>query len=187
VVPAHAFLVLGQRGPQLGGLLLDVGEDAVEPSVGGDELGCRLLPHPGHTGQVVAGVASERGVLRVLGRTHPGALADARLVVQRVVADAALVVHDPYVRVLDQLVRVAVARDDDHVMAPVTGLCGQCGQQVVGLPARRVQGGDTQRVEDLAHQPHLLVQDVGRRLALGLVLRFQSRAGTSVRLGRRPR
>ena len=50
--------------PQLRRLLVDVGEDAVEAAVGVDELGRRLLAHPGHAGQVVGRVAPQRGVLR---------------------------------------------------------------------------------------------------------------------------
>ena len=72
VVP-HPRLVLGQRGPQLRRLLVDVGEDAVEAAVGVDQLGRRLLPHARARRQVVARVAAERGVLRVLRRRDAGA------------------------------------------------------------------------------------------------------------------
>jgi hypothetical protein len=56
-------LVLGEVLAQLRGLLVEVGEDAVEAAVGGDQLGRGLLPHPGHAGQVVGRVAPQRGVL----------------------------------------------------------------------------------------------------------------------------
>ena len=85
-VPADLGLVLGEVLPQLRRLLVEVGEDAVEAAVGGDELGGRLLPHPRDAGQVVGGVAAQRGVLGVLGRRHAGALQDPRLVVEGVVA-----------------------------------------------------------------------------------------------------
>ena len=100
-----------------GRLLVDVGEDPVEPAVRVDQLGRRLLPDAGHAGQVVARVAAQRRVLRVLRRRHAGALDDAGLVVERVVADAAPVVEHLDVRVLDELVGVAVAGDDDDVVA----------------------------------------------------------------------
>ena len=82
-----------------------------------DQLGRRLLADAGHAGQVVARVAAQRGVLRVLRRRHAGALDDAGLVVERVVADAAAVVEHLDVGVLDELVGVAVAGDDDDVVA----------------------------------------------------------------------
>ena len=65
-------------------------------------------------------------------------------------------------RVLDQLVRVAVAGDDDDVVAPVARLGGQGGDDVVGLEAGQLEDRDVQRLDDLADQPHLLAQDVGR-------------------------
>ena len=105
-------------GAQLGRLLVEVGEDPVEAAVGVDQLGRRLLPHPGHAGQVVGRVAAERGVLRRSAPgVHAGALEDAGLVVEGVVGHAALVVEHLDVRVLDQLVAVAVAGDDDDVVA----------------------------------------------------------------------
>ena len=50
--------------------LVEVGEDAVEVAVRGEQLGRRLLPHPGHAGQVVRGVAAQRGQQHVLRRRH---------------------------------------------------------------------------------------------------------------------
>ena len=55
VVLAHPLLVLGQRGPQLGRQLVEVLEDAVQPAVGVDQLGRRLLPHPGTPGRLSLG------------------------------------------------------------------------------------------------------------------------------------
>ena len=104
---------------QLGRLLVEVGEDAVEAAVGVDELGRRLLPHAGHAGQVVGRVAPQRRVLRGTGAgVHAGALLDAGLVVEHVVGHAPAVVEHLDVRVLDELVGVAVAGDDDDVVAP---------------------------------------------------------------------
>ena len=44
------------------------------------------------------------------------------------------------------------------------------GDQVVGLPSGEVDLLDPERVEHLADEAHLLAQDVGRRLAVGLVV-----------------
>ena len=116
-VLAHPRLGLGQRGAQLRRQLVEVGEDAVEPAVGRDQLGGRLLADARDARQVVARVAAQRGVLRVLRRRDAGALEDPGLVVERVVADAAAVVEHLDVRVADELVGVAVAGDDDDVVA----------------------------------------------------------------------
>ena len=64
-----------------------------------DQLGGRLLPDPGNAGQVVARVAAQGGVLGILRRRDAGALDDAGLVVEHVVADAAAVVEHLDVRV----------------------------------------------------------------------------------------
>ncbi len=56
-VLAGPVLVVGQVLAQLGRERTEVGEDAVEASVGGDELGRRLLPHSRHAGKVVRRVA----------------------------------------------------------------------------------------------------------------------------------
>ncbi len=74
--------------PQLRRLLVDVGEDAVEAAVGVDQLGRGLLADAGHAGQVVAAGrrAARRTATYCAGR-DAGALLDAGLVVERVVAD----------------------------------------------------------------------------------------------------
>ena len=171
VVLADALLVLGERGPQLGRLLVDVGEDAVQPAVGVDQLGRGLLADTRDAGQVVTRIAAQRGVLRVLGRCDAGPLGDAGLVVERVVADTAAVVEDLDVGVADELVGVAVAGHDHDVIAAGDGLLGGGGDEVVGLPAGQLAGGDAEGIEDLAHEAHLLTQDVRGRLAVGLVRR----------------
>ncbi len=60
---------------------------------------------------------------------------DAGLVVEGVVAHPPLVVEHPHVGVLDQLVGVPVAGDDDHRLPTLPGLGGQGGEHVVGLEA----------------------------------------------------
>ena len=99
VVRPDPRLVLGERRAQLRRLLVDVGEDAVEAAVGVDQLGRGLLADARHAGQVVARVAAQRRVLRVLRGRDAGLLDDAGLVVERVVADAAPVVEHLDVRI----------------------------------------------------------------------------------------
>ena len=71
--------------------------------------------------------------------------------------------------ILDQLVGVAVAGDDDDVAAGVAALGGEGGDDVVGLEAHLLDRGEPERVDDLADQAHLLAEDVGRLGAVGLV------------------
>src|SRR5581483_12481829 len=104
------------------------------------------------------------------GGVNAGALLDAGLVVQHVVAHAPAVVEDLDVGVFDQLVGVAVAGDDDDVVAPVPGLGGEGGHDVVGLVGGNFEDGDLQGVDHPAHQAHLLAQDVGRLGAARLVV-----------------
>ena len=49
-------------------------------------------------------------------------------------------------------------------------LLAEGGDDVVGLEAQQIDGFDPERGNHLAHQPHLLAEDVGGRLALRLVL-----------------
>ena len=155
--------VVGQVLAQLGRQSVEVGEEGVEVPVLVDQLGRRLLPHPGHAGKVVRGIAAQRGQQRVLARAHPGALLDARLVVEGVVADPPPVVEHPDVGILDQLVGVAVAGHDDDRVPPVPGLGGQGGQHVVGLEALGVDHRDGQRAEQ--GPDHV---ELGREIGRGL-------------------
>ena len=169
-VAPRPLLVLGQVLTQLRRLVVGVGEDAVEPAVGRDQLRRGLLADARHARQVVRRIASQRRVLDVLGGRDAGALLDAGLVVERVVGHASAVVQHLDVRVFDELVGVAVAGDDEHVVATVTGLGGQRGDDVVGFGPGQLDGADAERLDDLVHEPELLAQDVRRRLPVRLVV-----------------
>ena len=157
--------------PELGRQVVQGAEDPVQPSPFVDQLGRGLLAHPGHSGQVVAGVAPQGRILHVVGGPHAGAVQDAGLVVQLALRPPVRVVVVEHLDpgVLHQLVGVAVAGYDDHVIAGVAALGGQGGEHVVGLVARRVHRGHGQGVKDFPHQAHLLAQDVGGRVAGPLV------------------
>src|SRR5207244_9732567 len=100
--------------------------------------------------EVVGRVAAQRGVDRVLLGGDAGALLDACLVVQRVVAHASAVVEHLDVRVLHQLVGVPIAGDDDDVDPLVAGVGGEGGDDIVGLEAGRLGERVAQRLHDLA-------------------------------------
>ena len=154
--------------------LVEMLEDPFEVAVGGDELGGGLLTDARHARQVVAGVAPQRRVLRVLLRGDPtAALDDPRFVVEGVLGHAALVVEHFDVRVAHELVGVAVAGDDDHVDAGGAGLGRERRDHVVGFDAGDLELGDLQRVEHLVDERQLRAEQVGGRLAAGLVFRIE--------------
>ena len=61
-------------------------------------------------------LSAQRCVLRVQLRRDPRLLGDPGLVVQRIIADPAPVVQHPHMWVADQLVRVAVAGDEEDAL-----------------------------------------------------------------------
>ena len=163
-------LVLLEVLAQLGRLFGHMAEDAVEVAVLVDQLGGGLLPYPRDAGQIVGGVAAQGGQEDVLVGGHAGALLNARLVVEGVVADAALVVEHPDVRVLHELVAVAVA-GDDHDLAPALRRLGrEGGDDVVRLEPGRLDDRDRERVHDLADDVELGRQEPRRGGATRLVV-----------------
>jgi len=74
------------------------------------------------------------------------------------------------VRVLDELIAVAVAGDHQHVVAPVARGGCQRGDDVVGLETGLLEQREPKGLHDLAHEPHLLAEDVGRFGAVRLVV-----------------
>ena len=148
-------------------------EDPVEAAVFVNQLGRCLLPHTWHAWQVVALVATQRGVLHIQIGGHTRSLLDARLVVERIVTDTAFVVEHLHIWVAHQLVAIAVAGDDDHRITAAHQLVGGRCDEVVGLPTDAVERSDPDRVEHLSDKTHLLAENVGGRLALSLVQRFR--------------
>ncbi len=168
-VAQDAVEMLAQRLPGLALDVGDVGDDAGEVAVLAEPLGRRLGADAGDAGQVVARLADEGGevavalgkdaVLRLDGlRRHPGQLGDA--------LDG---VEDGDV-IGDELERVPVTGADEHVHPRGLGLGRQGGDDVVGLEAVGLDGGDAQGGEDLLEQGDLAGELARRRGAAGLVL-----------------
>ena len=168
-VADDAGQVLAQRVADLAGNRVDAFDQRVERAVLADPLRGGLLAHAGDAGQVVAGIAAQRRVVRVLlrrevvlvldlARGEPGHLTDPPYRVE----------HGDVVG--DELQRVAVAGADEHLHPGRGGLGGERGDDVVGLVALDHHGGDAQGVEHLADERDLAAEVVGRVLPAGLVL-----------------
>ena len=165
-----------ERLSQLRGLGGHVLEDAVESAVGGDELCGGLLSHTRHAGKVVARVSAQRCVLGVLLRRDTRAFEDAGLVVERIVAHAAFVVEHSHKRILNELVAIAVAGDDDDVVPRAADALDHGGDDVVCLPTGRFERRDAKCCEHLTDEAHLLAKDVGGGFSLCFVGRVREMA-----------
>ena len=75
--------------------------------------------------------------------------------------------------VRDELVGVAVARDDQRTSAAGLLLGHRGGEQVVGLVRDDLGGCEAERLGHLRHAVELLAEIVGERIALSLVARKQ--------------
>ena len=73
--------------------------------------------------------------------------------------------------VADELIAVAIAGDDDDIVAAFFGHLRHRADDVIGFEPDEIDRSDIERCEHLAHQPHLLTQDVGSSFALRFVLR----------------
>ena len=78
--------------------------------------------------------------------------------------------HQDRYMIVDELQRVTVAGDDQHVHAVALGPGGQRRDDVVGLEPGRAQPGDAQRVEHLEDQAELAAEVLGRLPPVRLVL-----------------
>jgi hypothetical protein len=169
------------RPQALAGLALDlvgVLDDPVQRPELRDPFGGGLRTHPGHSGEVVARLAHQRGQVPVAvradtvpgghrGRVHPGQLGDPADRIQH--GDA----------VADQLERVPVAGGDQHLQAGRPAPAGEGGDHVVGLVSRCLHHRDPQRGEHLLDQADL-AGEVARALRpaglVGRVLLVAERA-----------
>ncbi len=98
------------------------------------------------------------------------AFEDSRFVVERVVAYTTLVIEHLDVRVFDQLIRITITGNHDHIVAGFFCCGGERGDDVVGLKAGHLEHRDCKRLNQLVYQPELLAQNVGGRGATGFVV-----------------
>ena len=161
--------VLAERVACLALDLVDAVDQVLERAELHDPLGRGLLADAGDGGQVVARVAAQRGEVRVLGRGQPVLLHQGGRVVALHVGHAAAVVEHGHV-VVDELEGVAVAGDDEDVVARRAGLRGEGGDDVVGLVAGGGQVADAERVKNLEDEADLAAELVRGLRPAGLVL-----------------
>jgi hypothetical protein len=149
--------------------LVEVVVDGLDAAILLEQLCCRFVPDPAHTGHVVAGVTGQSLIVDQLSGLQAITLVDALLVVDDGVAKGAPGCHHPHVGA-DELEGVGIAGHDEGIYPLAFGLLCQCGQHVVGLVALRRVGGDVKDLKQLVDALELHAQVVGHRRPVGLVL-----------------
>ena len=169
-VQHHAGQIRAQRVTDLAAHRVHVVDQRLQRPVLGDPLRGRLLAHSRDAGQVVARVPTQGSEVWVLlrgqavfldhgGRCEPGQLADAFTRVE----------HGDVVA--DQLQRIAVTGDHQHLVALFFGLRGQRGDQVVGFEPGFGEHRNTQRRKDFLGDVDLSAELVRRGRPVCLVFR----------------
>ncbi len=160
----------GQRLAALGaGDLVEVLVDALHGAELDQQLGGGLVSDPRHPEDVVGGVALEADEVGNLLRPDAVALADPLGRVDDHVRDAARGHHDADL-VGGELEGVAVGGDHAHRVALGLGDGGQRADHVVGLVALDPQVAVAERLDQRCEVRLLGLQQLGRRLAVGLVV-----------------
>ena len=133
----------------------------------------RLVADARDAGDVVGGVALEPDEVRDQLRRDAVAVDHALAVVDLRVGHAAARAHDPHA-VVDQLVGVAVARDDHHRDPALLGLLGERGDHVVGLVALDGDVAVAERLHQRAQVRPLELQQVRPARSAGPCSRARS-------------
>ncbi len=161
---------LGNAGADLRCQLVRVSDYAFDVAVGLDQLRGRLVADARHAREVVRRLALEGDEIGPLLRRNAVLLHHSLGVEPGHIGDAAPRHHHADA-IAHELEHVAVARDDQYLVAFRLRLLGQRGQQVVGFVAFELDDRDAHRVEDFADQRELLAELIGGLAAVGLVLR----------------
>ena len=179
--------VLGEVLLALGaGDLVDAGQHGLEVAEALQQVRGRLVADARDAGDVVGGVALEPDEVRDQLRRDAVAVDHALAVVDLRVGHAAARAHDPHA-VVDELVGVAVARDDHHGDPALLGLLGERGDHVVGLVALDGDVAVAERLHERAQVRPLELEQVGPATSAGPCSRARSPCGrTSRRPTRRP-
>ncbi len=150
------------------GQLADPLQERLHAHVVLDQLGRRLVAHPGHARDVVRRIAAERLEVDQLRRLEAVALADLLGAVDERVRDAAAR-HQRIHRFGDQLEAVQIARDDGDRVAALLGDAREGADHVIRLEAFDAVDRDGERFQHLAHHLDLRPEVVGHGAPPGLV------------------
>ena len=146
--------------------LMRVSEHFVEAAVGGDPLHGRFLADFVDADEVVAGLADERGDIRILRRLDAVSLEHGVAIVAFELGDPARIGVQQGDVVIDHLDRVAVTGHDQHAIPLLRTLRGERGEDVVGLEVFFGDRDDTHGVQRLLEERDL-TDELGWRLATG--------------------
>ena len=146
-----------------------------------NELCSSLFTDARNTVEVVTGISTKSCIVGVLRRGDTGALQNSGFVIQRIIANAALVVQNTDVRILHQLITVAITRHDDDVVALIICMRGESRNDVVTLITRHLKPLNSHRIKKFPNDSQLLNQDLWRLVPLCLV--FRNRFVTESGLG----
>ena len=165
--------------------VLDVRQHALERAVALNQLAGRLLADPGHTGDVVRGVALQAVEVGNQLRRDAVAVDHGLAVVDLGVGDSARGGHHPdAVLVIDQLKDIAIAGHDHHrnrrvgVQSPLH----ERRDHVVRLAALDGHVAIAEGLDERLHRRPLLLEQVRARAPLGLVVGQQLRTARAARV-----
>ncbi|CAB4575503.1 unannotated protein [freshwater metagenome] len=115
VHPSLVF-VLGKVLAQLRREFVEVLINTVDTAVLIDQFRRGLFANTGDTRKIVGGIATKSGVVHIVGWLYTCAFEDSCFVIQRVIRNTTLVVKHLDMRIMNKLVTVSIASDDDDVV-----------------------------------------------------------------------
>ena len=146
--------------------------DGVYAAVAAHQVERRFFADAGHAGDVVGGVPHQGLQVHHQRRGEAVFFLEARRVVERRLLPAHAGLHEAHGgAAADELEAVPVAGDDLAAPAGGGALFRRRAEDVVGLPARRLQPADAHLLQHALEHGHLRRQVVRHRLALGLIAR----------------
>jgi len=140
--------------------LVDVRENAVEGTIGGDELLRRLFTDAAYTRDIVRGVPDECEVVRHESRRNTQTLAavlhpDPLLLHAR--RSATPWIQEPHTG-SNELLKILVTRNDDDIHASVDRSVGESSNHVIGFVAADCDDRNVIRIEELADTLHTPIE-----------------------------